>query len=285
METRVSSASKEVLIGDGQPTVLIGERINPTGKETMSKALRNGELKIIYEEAIDQVRAGANILDVNVNAHGVKEKDFLPHVVQAVMETVDVPLCIDSADPEALEAALKVYKGKPLINSVTGEKHSLTKVLQLAKDYGAAVIALLQDDGGIPDNWERRIAIAHKILEAGERLGINRADIIVDCLVLPVGNNTRFGSLALETIRKIKTHVGLNVVAAASNISFGLPGRNTLNSTFIAMAIESGVNCLIADVAKVRSIVLSADLLLDRDSYAKRYTEPYRKNRPEKMDR
>ena len=152
MITRLSSATKEVLIGNGQPTVLIGEGINPTGKKEMSQALKAGNLEIIRKEALAQVQAGADVLDVNVSAFGVDEVTLLPQAVQAVMDTVDVPLCLDSANPKALEAALKVYKGKPLINSVTGEEHSLAKILPLVREYGTAVIGLTQDDDGIPSD-------------------------------------------------------------------------------------------------------------------------------------
>ena len=150
METRLRSATKEVIIGDGRPTVLIGERINPTGKKRMSEALRAGDLAVVREEALAQVQAGADVIDVNVATPGVDEVTLLPRVVKLVQETVDVPLCIDSPNPEALAAALKVYKGRPLVNSVTGEEHSLSRVLPLVKEYGAAVVGLVQDEDGAP---------------------------------------------------------------------------------------------------------------------------------------
>jgi 5-methyltetrahydrofolate--homocysteine methyltransferase len=150
METRVSSPTKEIIIGDDQPTVLIGERINPAGKKKLTEALKAGNLEIVRREALAQAQAGADILDVSVGTFGVDEVILLPRAVQTVIDTVDIPLCLDSAVPEALEAALKVYKGKPLINSVTGEEHSLAKILPLVKEYGAAVIGLVQDEKGIP---------------------------------------------------------------------------------------------------------------------------------------
>lgn len=276
METRVSSATKQVVIADNQPTVLIGERINPTGKKRLSEALKADNLEIVSNEALALVQAKADILDINVGMLDVDEVTLLPQAVQVVMDTVDVPLCLDSANPQALAAALKVYKGKPLINSVTGEEHSLEKVLPLVKEYGAAVIGLLQDGEGIPNNPERRLAIARKIVDHAEAIGIPRQDIIIDCLAGTVGADTSAGLVTIETIRRVKAELGVNLTLGASNISFGLPDRNLLNSAFVAMAIAAGVTCLIVDVAKVRPIVLAADLVLGRDKHARRYIEAYR---------
>ena len=172
METRVSSEKKEVIISIDRPTVLIGERINPTGKKKLAEALKAGNLDIVRKEAIEQAAAGADIIDVKVNAPGVDDIKILPEAVKVVMEAVDAPMCLDSPNPDALEAAMKVYRGKPLINSVSGEEHSLKRMLPLVKEYGAAVIGLVQDDEGIPKNAERRIAIAHKIVESAEKAGV-----------------------------------------------------------------------------------------------------------------
>ncbi len=196
--------------------------------------------------------------------------------MQAVIDTVDIPLCLDSANPEALEAALKVYKGKPLINSVTGEEHSLAKVLPLVKEYGAVVIGLVQDEEGIPKDSERRVAIAHKIVQRAEAAGIAREDIIIDCLAFAVGADTSSGLVTLETIRRVKAELGVNLTLGASNISFGLPDRDVINNTFAAIVIAAGVTCLIVDVAKVRPIILAADLVLASDKRARRYIEAYR---------
>ena len=276
METRISSATREVIIGDGRPTVLIGERINPTGKKKMSEALKEGNMEVICKEALAQVDDGADLLDVNVCISGVDEATMLPKVVQAVIDTVDVPLCLDSTNIGALESALKVYKGKALINSVTGAENSLAEVLPLVKEYGAAVIALVQDDDGIPNNSERRVAIAHKIVERAEKTGIPREDIIIDCMALAVGADSRSSMVSIETIRRIKSELALNRTLAASNVSFALPNRDLLNNAFAAIAIAAGVTCLIVDVAKTRPIVLAADLLLNHDKYARRYIEAYR---------
>jgi 5-methyltetrahydrofolate--homocysteine methyltransferase len=276
METIVSSPNKKVIIGDNQPTVLIGERINPAGKKKLTESLKLGSLEVVRSEALAQVQAGADILDVCVGTFGVNEVDLLPKAVQAVMETVDIPLCIDSANTEALKAALKVYKGKPIINSVTGEEHSLNTIIPLAKEYGAALVGLVQDDEGIPRNAERRIAIAHKIVERAEKAGISRADIVIDCLTFAVGADTNAGPSILEAIRKIKEQLGVNMTLGASNVSFGLPDREYLTSAFVVMTIAAGMTCLIVDVAKVRSIVLAADLVLAKDSRARRYIAAFR---------
>jgi 5-methyltetrahydrofolate--homocysteine methyltransferase len=276
MKTRVLGLTKEVIIGDDQPTVLIGERINPAGKKKLAEALKSGNLEIVRSEALAQAQAGAGILDVSVGTFGVDEVTLLPQVLQTVMDTVDIPLCIDTTNPEALEAALKIYKGKPLINSVTGEEHSLAKVLPLVKKYEAAVIGLVQDEEGIPKDAERRVRVAHKIVQRIEEVGIARENIVIDCLAFAVGADTSSGPAVLEAIREIKAELGVNLVLGASNVSFGLPDRGLLNDAFVVMAIAAGVTCLIVDVAKVRPSVVAADLLLGRDKHARRYIEAYR---------
>jgi 5-methyltetrahydrofolate--homocysteine methyltransferase len=283
METKVASSSREVIIGDNQPTVLIGERINPTGKKKLAEALKAGDLEIVRKEALAQVQAGADILDVNVGTFGVDEVALLPKAVRVVMDTVDVPLCLDSSNPDALEAALKVYKGKPLVNSVTGEEQCLKRVLPVIKKYGAAVIGLVQDDEGIPKDAERRVRIARKIVERVEAAGISREDLVIDCLAFAVGAEPNSGVAIIEAIRRIKAELGVNMTMGASNVSFGLPDRELLNSAFVVMAIAAGATCLIVDAAKVRSIILAADLVLGRDQRARRYIEAYRQ-RP-KLDR
>jgi 5-methyltetrahydrofolate--homocysteine methyltransferase len=276
METRVSSSTKEVIIGDTQPTVLIGERINPAGKKKLQEALKAGNLDIVRSEALAQAQAGADILDVNVGTFGVDEVALLPQAVQAVMDTVDIPLCIDSNNPAALEAAIKIYKGKPLINSVSGEEHSLARVLPMVKEYGAAVVGLVQDDDGIPKDAGRRVSIAHKIVERAEAAGIARENIVIDCLAFAVGADTSSGPALIEAIRRIKAELGVNMTLGASNISFGLPDRDLLNNAFVAMAVAAGITCLITDAAKVRPAIVATDLILGRDRHARRYIEAYR---------
>jgi len=276
METRIYSAKNEVIIGDGRPVVLIGERINPAGKKKMSESLRSGNLEIIRQEALAQVEAEADVIDINVGTFGVDEATLLPQAVQTVISAVDVPVCIDSDRPEALEAALKLCTGKPLINSVTGEEAVMEKILPLVKLYGAAVIGLTQDRRGIPTDSSKRVSIAHKIVKHAEAMGIAREDIIIDCLASAIGADASSGIVTIETIRRIKDELGVNMVLGASNISFGLPDRYLVNNAFVAIAIAAGVTCLIVDAAKIRRTVLAADLVLNHDKYARRYVEAYR---------
>jgi len=276
METIVSSLSKEVIIGDNRPTVLIGERINPTGKKKLAEALKAGDLEIVRKEALAQTQAGADIIDVNVGTFGIDEATLLPKAVQAVMETVDTPLCLDSSNPDAVEAALKVYKGKPLVNSVTGEESSLKRILPLIKEYGAAVIGLVQDDEGIPKDTEGRVRVAHKIVDKVEAAGIPREDLVIDCLAFAVGAEPTSGVAVIEAIGRIRAELGVNMTMGASNVSFGLPDRELLNNAFVVIAVTAGATCLIVDAAKVRSIILAADLVLGRDKRARRYIEAYR---------
>lgn len=282
METILKSAKKTVVISPEKPTVLIGERINPTGKKRLAAALIEGDLDIVRKEAEAQVEAGADVLDVNVGAAGVEEEDLLPKAVRMVMETVDVPVCIDSANTDALRAALAVHKeiapeGKPLINSVNGEEERLEAVLPLVAEYNTAVIGLTMDDDGIPSTSEERVAIAHKIVERAEALGIPPEDIVVDCLALTVGADSQAAVVSLGAIRGVREELGLNMTLGASNVSFGLPEREVINWAFLAMAIQNGVNSPIVDAAKVRPAILAADLLLGRDDYAMRYIQSYKK--------
>ena len=276
MKTTVSSPTNEVTISDQGPAVLIGERINPTGKKKLSAALQAGELELLRELARSQVEAGADILDVNVGASGVDEVAILPEAVQIVMQSVDVPLSIDTDDPEALAAALKVYRGKAIINSVNGQEDRLERVLPLAKQYGAAVIGLTMDAEGIPQDAERRVAIAGKILERAAGLGIPTEDIIIDGLALTVAADSKAAWVTLETIRRVHDTFGVNQTLGASNVSFGLPERDVLNWAFLAMAIAAGVTCPVVNVKRARPAVLAVDLLLGRDEYAMRYIKAYR---------
>lgn len=283
METKISSLTKEIIIGDDHPTVLIGEHINPTGKKKLSAALKAGNFGPVRKEALVQVQAGADIIDVNVGMTGVDEVALLTQAVQAVIETAGVPLCIDSNNPKAIQAALDVYQGKPLINSVNGEDRSLKEIFPMAKEYGAAVIGLPMDERGISNDAHQRLEIASKIVEQAEGLGIRSEDIIIDCLATTLGANNRAGLLTIQTIQKGKAELGVNMTLGVSNISFGLPDRNLLNSAFLAIAIAAGVNCPIVDVARVRPIVLAADLVMGRDEYAMRYIKMY-KTKPHAQD-
>jgi len=285
METILKSAQQTVTISPEKPIVLIGERINPTGKKRLAAALGEGNLEIVRMEAEAQVEAGADVVDVNVGASGVDEVALLPQAVRLVMETVKVPVCIDSANAEALRAALAVHKelapeGKPLVNSVNGEEANLERVLPLVAEYKTAVIGLAMDDDGIPPTPEKRLAVARKIVERAEALGLPRGDVVIDCLALTVGaDDSQAGRITLEAIRMVREELGVNMTLGASNVSFGLPEREVVNWAFLAMAIQNGVNCPIVDAAKVRPAILAADLLLGRDEYALRYIKAYRKRR------
>lgn len=284
METILRSARQTVVISPEKPTVLIGERINPTGKKRLAAALAEGNLDIVREEAEAQVAAGADVLDVNVGAAGVDEVTVLPQAVRLVMETVEVPVCIDTANAEALQAALTVFKelapdGKPLINSVNGELDRLETVLPLAAEHGAAVIGLAMDDDGIPAAAEKRLAIVHTIAERAAALGIPREDLIIDCLALTVGADNQAALVTLDAIRMVREELGVNMTLGASNVSFGLPEREVVSWAFLALVIQTGVTCPIVDAAKVRPAILAADLLLGRDEYAMRYISAFRKRR------
>jgi len=277
MQTRVSSGTREVIISDSGPTTIIGERINPTGKKKLQEELIAGRLDLVRSEAIQQVADGAHILDVNVGATGVDEVALLPKAVKAVMEVVDVPLCIDSGNPRALEAALKVYVGRALVNSVTAEQSSLNDVLALVKRHDAAVIGLTMDEKGIPPDAARRIALAHRIVEKAEQMGIKREDVIIDCLDMPAAANPSSVPVLLEALEAVRTQLGVNMTLGASNVSFGLPERTLLNGVFLAIIIHLGVNCPVVDVAKVRQYILAVDALLGRDQHMRRFIQDFRK--------
>lgn len=276
MRTVVSGVSREVWITDDGPTVLIGERINPSGRKNLADALRNGHFEFIVKEAVAQVEAGADILDVNVACPGVDEVAVLPKVLEKVSSSLDVPLCIDFNHPDALKAALKVYKGKPLVNSVTGEESSLNEILPLVKEYKAAVIGLTMNESGIPKDPRQRLAIARTILERARSFGIPPQDVIIDCLALTVGADSQAALTTLEAVRRVKEELGVNQTLGASNISFGLPERSVINHSFLTLAISEGVTCPTVDAAKVRPAILSIDLLLGRDRFAQRYLKNFR---------
>ena len=276
METKVTSAGKEVLIGLERPVVLIGERINPTGRKKLTAKLQAGDVEMVRSEALKQVQYGADILDVNVGASGVDEVAMLPKAVQAIMETVDVPLCFDSHNVEALEAALKIYRDKPIINSVNGQEQSLNEILPLVKKYNTSVIGLVMDDNGIPPDVETRLKIAHKIIDRAEKMGIPWENIIIDSLVTTVSTDYKAAMVTLETINRVKKELGINQSLGASNISFGLPEREVLNFAFLTLAIDRGVTCPCVNVAKVRQNALAIDLILGRDRHALRYTRGFR---------
>ncbi|MGA2286289.1 MAG: dihydropteroate synthase, partial [Dehalococcoidia bacterium] len=215
-------------------------------------------------------------LDVNIGLAGLDQTKVLPIALKTVMDAVDVPISIDSNNPEALTAALQVYKGKPIINSITGEEKAMASLLPLVKEYRTAFIGLCMDDEGIPTSVDKRIAIAHKLVDRAVSMGIPQEDVIIDCLVMTVATDHTAAAQTLEAVRRVRTEIGQNVTAGVSNVSFGLPDRDLINSTFLALLLGAGVNCPIIDVAKARPLVLAADMLLGRDEYSARYIKAFR---------
>ncbi|MGQ9553071.1 MAG: dihydropteroate synthase [Anaerolineae bacterium] len=276
METRLVGKSIEVIIAPDRPTVIIGERINPTGKKRLAAAILAGDMNVVQRYARDQVAAGADVIDVNVGAAGADEVKLLPEAVQAVAEVVEVPISIDSAKPAALEAALKVAPGRPLVNSVSGEEHSLSEILPLVKESNVPVVALCMDDDGIPPTAEGRLAVARKIAQRASALGIGPEDLLVDCLALTCSSDQTAPAITLEAMRMVRRELGVNLTLGASNVSFGLPDRELLNGVFLGLAIQAGLNAPIVDAEKVRPYILAADLLLGKDEWGMRYILAYR---------
>jgi 5-methyltetrahydrofolate--homocysteine methyltransferase len=276
MQTILKSAKKEVTIGSDKPFVMIGEKINPTGNKKLAAALREGNLDYVRELAERQVAWGAEVLDVNVGVPEIDEVAMIPRVVEIVASAVDVPLCIDSGNPKVLEAGLKVSPGKPLVNSVSGEESRLSSVLPLVKERGAAVIGLTMDEKGIPATPEERVAVAQKILERAAKLGIPAEDVVIDPLVLTVGSDSKAALVTLQTIEMLRQNFGVNINLGASNVSFGLPDRLSLNMTFLALGIRAGATCAITDPVKLGSAIRAADVLLGKDDFAMRFIKRFR---------
>jgi 5-methyltetrahydrofolate--homocysteine methyltransferase len=278
METHlISPQGKEVIIGDGRPTILIGERINPFGKGPIKEALIRGEMDPVRQEAEQQAGSGADVLIVSVNAFGVDEQKVFPIAVEEVGKTVDLPLCLESRDPQALRQALKTGLGKPIISSVSGEKEVISRLLPLVKEYQTAVVLLASDESGIPKEPGRRVEIIKTLLKRAETLGIPPEDLLVDCVAESSAVNDQAVFTTLETMTRIKTELGLNLILGASNVSFGLPKRMVINRAFIALAIQAGLNCAIVDAGKMKPAIMAVDLLLGRDARARRYTTYCRK--------
>jgi 5-methyltetrahydrofolate--homocysteine methyltransferase len=276
MKTVVKSETREVVLSTAGPVIMIGEKINPTGRKRLARALQGMELDYVQQLAITQADAGADLLDVNVGVPGLDDVAVLPIVVEEVAQVVDLPLCIDTASPKALAAALPVASGKPLVNSVNGEESSLKSVLPLVKERGAAVIGLTMDEGGIPSDPETRAAIAEKIVERAVQMGMQAEDVVIDPLVLTVGADANAGAVTLRTIELVRERLGVNVNLGATNVSFGLPERPTLNQAFLALAIKAGATCMITDPSKLGLAIRATELLLGRDEYAGRYISLFR---------
>lgn len=276
--TYLSSRSGFIAIGDGYPAAIIGERINPTGKKGFAAELREGKVSYIRREAMEQSAAGATLLDVNVGTPGIDEPAVMEQAVFCVTGAVTLPLVLDSSNPEALERGLKAVDGKALVNSVSGEEKSLRRVLPLVKKYGAAVIGLTLDEKGIPATAEERVAIAARILDAAQKIGIPKQNIFIDCLALTVSAEQKQASETLKAIRTVKARLGVKTALGVSNISFGLPCRPLISSTFLAMALEAGLDAAIIN-PKERAMMdswRSAMVLLQKDPRASAYIEAYR---------
>ncbi len=276
--TWLSSRSGIVAIGGNHPAAIIGERINPTGKKAFAAELREGKISYIRREAAEQTAAGATLLDVNVGTPGIDEPATMEQAVFCVSGAVTVPLVLDSSNPEALERGLKAVDGKPLINSVTGEEKSLQRVLPLVKKYGAAIIGLALDENGIPETADGRTAVAAKILDAAGKLGLPRQDLVIDCLTLTVSAEQKQAVETLAAIRQVKDSLSLNTVLGVSNISFGLPSRPLISSTFFAMALQAGLDAAIINPKEqaMMDVWRAAMVLLRKDPRAASYIEAYR---------
>ncbi|CAN5786874.1 methyltetrahydrofolate cobalamin methyltransferase [soil metagenome] len=270
--TVVSSATREVVIGFDRPFVMIGERINPTGRKVLAEEMRNGDFSRVEADAVAQVGAGAHMLDVNAGIPLADEPALLAKAVQLVQAVTDVPLSIDSSIVEALEAGLAVYQGKPLVNSVTGEDEVMERVLPLVARYGAAVVAISNDETGISMDIDVRFAVAKRIVERAADHGIPADDIVVDPLVMPIGALGTAGRDAFALIRRLRQELFVNTICGASNVSFGLPNRHAVTGTFLAMAIGAGMTSAIMSPLhpEVKSAVMAADVLAgnDRDCMA-----------------
>jgi 5-methyltetrahydrofolate--homocysteine methyltransferase len=279
MHTVLRSATREVVIGDDQPFCIIGERINPTGRKVFQEQLRAGDLSRIEIDVAQQVAGGAMVLDVNMGAPLADEVDLMVRAVKLVQGICELPICIDSSVIEALEAGLSTYEGKALVNSVTAEDERLEAILPLVKRHGAAVIALPNDEFEIPEEPERRLELARKIVEvATTNYGIDKADIVLDPLAMPIGADTSLVVRTLETISLISCELGLNMALGASNVSFGMPDRQTIGGAFLAMAMRCGLTSAIMDArsAELVRMVKAADLLLNRDAWGANWIAAHR---------
>ena len=278
LTTSVSSKTQTVQINRANPTVVIGERINPTGRKKLQDELAVHKFDTVQHDAKAQVQAGATILDVNAGVPDADEPALLTETIHAVTAVTDVPLCIDTANPEALSAALKIYEGKALVNSVNGENRSLENILPLVSEHSAAVIGLCMDDDGIPDQPEKRLAVADKIIERAAKLGISTEDVVIDPLVLTISVDSHAAAVTLKTTELIVKEFGVNITMGASNVSFGLPDRPAINATFLAMAIQAGLTCPITNPLEpdLSIAVLAADLAMGKDEWGERWINAYR---------
>src|SRR5213596_2753342 len=278
METRVSSRGREVVISGDRPFVIIGERINPTGRKVLAAEMKDGVMDRVRTDAEAQAAAGAQMLDVNAGIPAVDEPALLVAAIRAVMQVTDVPICIDSSIIEALEAGLSAYEGKALVNSVTAEEERMERILPLVKKHGAAVIGMANDETGISMVPEERLALARRIVERAADHGIPKEDVIIDPIAMTVAADPTCGVITLQTMRLIRDELGNNMTCGASNVSFGLPDRATVNAAFLPLAMHAGLTCAITNPleAQVRRAILAGDLLLGHDEYAMPWISTYR---------
>jgi 5-methyltetrahydrofolate--homocysteine methyltransferase len=279
METRLTYKDNVAVISPETPFTIIGERINPTRRKKLAESMAQGDFSVVQEDARKQVAAGAQILDVNAGIPGADEPALLRGAALAVMEVAQVPLCFDSANPQALKAALEVYPGKALINSTTAEESMLEKVMPLAKEYGAAVIGVITDENGIPATPEARLAVTRKLINRAADYGIPAEDLVIDCLALTVGADHKAGQVTLDSMALVRQELGVNLSLGASNVSFGLPDRKIINVAYLSLAIGRGLTAAITDptVEEIQTILLACDLLMGRDEYAMRWIRAFRK--------
>ena len=277
-KTLVSSATKEVVIGFDQPFVMIGERINPTGRKLLSEEMSKGDFSRVEQDTLAQVAAGAQMLDVNAGIPLADEPKILADTIKLVQSLTDVPLSIDSSIVAALQAGLEVYQGKALLNSVTGEDERLEEVLPLVKKYGCAVVAISNDETGISEDPDVRFAVAKKIVDRAKDYGIPSSDIVVDPLVMPIGALNSAGMQVIKLVRRLQEELKVNTTCGASNVSFGLPNRNGINSAFLTMAIASGLTSAITNPLheSVMQSVLGADVMMGNDPNCVRWIKRYR---------
>lgn len=273
METVIlSPKGKKVVVGPSYPTAIVGERIHPFGKSQIKKWLEEGDFESIVRIAREQVEQGADILNINVAAFGLDEAEVLPRLVERIIESVDIPISVESRNPQALKRTLDLGLGKPIINSVSGEQKVMDSILPIVKEYKTALIVIASSGRGIPGSPEKRLEVISTVVEELGKYDIPLEDILVDCVVESVAINSNSALNTLRTMKLVKERFDLNLVLGASNISFGLPQRSYLNAIFLGIAIIKGLNCAITDPKIFKPYIVASDLLAGKDNYARRYT-------------
>lgn len=285
--TIISSKTKEIIIGPDQPFVIIGERINPTNRKLLAEEMKAGNLERVQQDAMSQINAGAQILDVNAGVPLADEPKILADSIKLIQSVSDVPLCIDSSIVEALKCGLEAYQGKALLNSVTGEEERLETVLPLVKQFGCAVIGISNDDSGISEDINVRFEVAKKIVERAMDHGIPKEDVLIDPLVMPIGAINDAGKQVLELIKKLQNELQVNTTCGASNLSFGLPNRHGLNTAFIAMAIANGMPCAITNPLEkeIMQSIRGANVVMGHDPECSDWIMNYREPREKRSRR